>query len=115
MQYLIAPLANHLWQSTAFVAAVAVICLALRNHSPRLRYWLWLAASLKFLIPFSILVSLGASFERPSVNFANAQAFAVAQASYAFAPVSVSMAVAEAQTETPAWPAALVCLGQPVP
>lgn len=110
MQYLIAPLANHLWQSTAFVAAVAVACLALRNHSPRLRYWLWLAASLKFLVPFSVLVSLGASFERPQESLPAVQALTVAQVSYAFAPAPASLAGAGAQAAAVAWPTALLFL-----
>lgn len=47
-------LANHLWQSTVFAAAVALATMAMRRNSARLRYWLWLAASLKFLIPFFV-------------------------------------------------------------
>ena len=54
---------NHLWQSTLFVAAVALLTLAFRNNSARIRYWLWLIASIKFLIPFSLLVALGAQLE----------------------------------------------------
>jgi bla regulator protein BlaR1 len=50
---------NHLWQSTAFALLIALSARALRRNSPRLRYWLWLAASLKFLIPFSLIVSTG--------------------------------------------------------
>ena len=58
----IAPgLGNHLWQSTVFVGFAALLTLALRKNHARARYWLWLAASLKFLIPFSLLVSLGKS------------------------------------------------------
>jgi uncharacterized protein (TIGR03435 family) len=53
------PLANHLWQSTLFAAAVALLSLALRGNRARTRYWLWLAASLKFLVPFSLLMTLG--------------------------------------------------------
>lgn len=56
---------NHLWQSTVFAGAVAIGGVILRRHSPRLRYWLWLAASLKFLIPFSLLVSTGAHVQLP--------------------------------------------------
>ena len=37
----------------------AVLALALRKNQARLRYRLWLAASLKFLLPFSLLISLG--------------------------------------------------------
>ena len=49
-------LGNHLWQSTVLAAAVAVVCFALRKNRARTRYWLWLAASLKFLVSFSVLV-----------------------------------------------------------
>ena len=59
-------LTNHLWQSTFFAAAVALTTMALKRNSARLRYWLWLAASLKFLIPFSVLVSLGGGVARPT-------------------------------------------------
>jgi bla regulator protein BlaR1 len=52
-------LSDHLWQSTVFVGVVALLGLLLRKYQARLRYWLWMAASAKFLIPFSLLVSLG--------------------------------------------------------
>ncbi len=52
-------LGNHLWQSTLFAAAAGLLTLLLRKCHARIRYWLWLAASIKFLIPFSLLVSLG--------------------------------------------------------
>jgi bla regulator protein blaR1 len=56
----IAPaLANHLWQSTLFALAAGMLTLLLRKHHARARYWLWLAASVKFLLPFSWLVALG--------------------------------------------------------
>jgi bla regulator protein BlaR1 len=56
----IAPaLANHLWQSTVFAIVVGLVTLLLRKNYARARYWLWLAASLKFLIPFSLLIGLG--------------------------------------------------------
>lgn len=50
---------NHLWQSTWFALAAALLTLAFRKNRAQVRYWLWLAASIKFLIPFSILMSLG--------------------------------------------------------
>jgi bla regulator protein blaR1 len=53
-------LANHLWQSTLVLAIVALLTLTLRQTSARIRYWLWLTASIKFLIPFSLLMVLGA-------------------------------------------------------
>ena len=52
-------LGNHLWQSTLFAAAAGLLTLILRKQHARVRYGLWLAASVKFLIPFSLLVDLG--------------------------------------------------------
>jgi bla regulator protein BlaR1 len=52
-------LANHLWQSTLCAAAAWLLTLALRKNRAAVRYGLWLAASVKFLIPFSLLVSAG--------------------------------------------------------
>ncbi len=50
---------NHLWQSTVFAAVVAVAALLLRRNQARVRHGLWAAASVKFLLPFSLLVGLG--------------------------------------------------------
>lgn len=52
-------LGDHLWQSTVFAIAAGLLTLLLRKNHARVRYALWLAASLKFLIPFSSLVSIG--------------------------------------------------------
>ena len=54
-----ATLGNHLWQSTLFAIVAGLLTLALRNNPARVRYWLWLAASAKFLIPFSLLIGVG--------------------------------------------------------
>src|SRR3984885_11004776 len=59
-----AALGNHLWQSTLFAATVWILTLALRKNEARVRHRLWLAASLKFLIPFSALISLGSHLAR---------------------------------------------------
>ena len=56
---MIGGLTNHLWQSTFFAVAAAVLTLAFRKNRAQVRYWLWLSASLKFLVPFSLLMSLG--------------------------------------------------------
>ena len=58
------PIANHLWQSTAFVLAVSLLTLLLGRNRARVRYGLWLAASAKFLIPFSALIALGSVIPR---------------------------------------------------
>lgn len=50
---------NHIWQSTVFAAVVALLVLILRGYSANFRFWLWMSASLKFLIPFAFLAVLG--------------------------------------------------------
>ena len=55
-----AALLNHLWQSSAFAALAALAAWALRGHQARVRFWIWMAASLKFLAPFSALAAAGA-------------------------------------------------------
>ena len=55
----LSPLANHLWQSTALVFVAWLLALALRKNQARTRYWVWLSASLKFLLPFSLLADVG--------------------------------------------------------
>jgi hypothetical protein len=58
-----ASLLNHLWQSTFFAAAAWLLALALRENRAHVRFWLWFAASCKFLVPFSVLVTIGSQFE----------------------------------------------------
>jgi bla regulator protein BlaR1 len=50
---------NHLWQSTLFAAVAGFLTIALRANSAQARHRVWLAASLKFLVPFSLLVATG--------------------------------------------------------
>src|SRR5262245_60168516 len=52
-------LLNHLWQSTLFAFGVGLLSLTLGANSARHRYWLWFAASLKFLVPLSIFSLAG--------------------------------------------------------
>lgn len=60
------PLLDHLWQSTVFAGGVWVLALALRRNAARVRFRLWMAASLKFLVPFSLLMALGARLPWPA-------------------------------------------------
>jgi beta-lactamase regulating signal transducer with metallopeptidase domain len=57
-------LADHLWQSSLFALAAGLLTLALRGNAARIRFWLWFAASLKFLLPFTALVFLGEKLAR---------------------------------------------------
>ena len=51
---------NHLWQSTLVAGAAWVLCrFVLASNHPRLRFAVWLTASLKFLVPFALLVAAG--------------------------------------------------------
>src|SRR5258708_3160672 len=49
----------HVWQSTLFAGAAWLVVLALRSNRAEVRHWVWLTASAKFLIPFSLLVGFG--------------------------------------------------------
>jgi bla regulator protein BlaR1 len=59
---MIAELANHLWQSTLVAGLAWLVTLALRRDRAGVRHAVWLAASLKFLVPFSVVTSVGARF-----------------------------------------------------
>lgn len=59
---IVSALANHLWQSTWFALAAALLAVLVRKDTARIRYWIWLAASVKFLIPFSLLTWVGGQF-----------------------------------------------------
>ncbi len=48
---------DHLWQSTLFAVCAGLLTLGFRRNRARIRYWLWFAASIKFLIPFSIIAA----------------------------------------------------------
>ena len=54
-------ISRHLWQSTLFALAAALLTLAFRKNRAQVRYWLWLSASLKFLLPFALLMNFGTS------------------------------------------------------
>jgi len=54
---------NHVWQSTLFAAAAALLTVAFRRNRAQLRYGLWFVASVKFLVPFAALASIGSLLE----------------------------------------------------
>jgi beta-lactamase regulating signal transducer with metallopeptidase domain len=56
---MIGDVVNHLWQSTLFALFVGLVAVALRRNEAKVRYALWWAASFKFFLPFSILISIG--------------------------------------------------------
>jgi bla regulator protein BlaR1 len=56
-------LLGHLWQSTLFALGAGLMTAAFRVNRAQVRYWLWLSASLKFLVPFALLLNLGSFLE----------------------------------------------------
>ena len=42
MREFLALAGDHLWQSTLFAAAAALVAVALRRHRASVRYWVWL-------------------------------------------------------------------------
>jgi beta-lactamase regulating signal transducer with metallopeptidase domain/Mg-chelatase subunit ChlD len=60
---MISELENHLWQSTLFTCAIALLTLMLRRNRAAVRHALWLAASVKFLVPFALLIGIGNQVE----------------------------------------------------
>jgi bla regulator protein blaR1 len=63
-----AALLNHLWQSTAVALLAWLLTVALRNNSARVRYAIWLIASIKFVLPFQLLTYLGSRWSSPVPN-----------------------------------------------
>jgi bla regulator protein BlaR1 len=57
-------LADHLWQPTLVAAVIGVLVVTLRGNRPQVRYRLWLAASMKFLVPLAVLVAIGTGVGR---------------------------------------------------
>jgi bla regulator protein blaR1 len=56
----------HLWQSSLFAGLTALLALAFRRQRAGIRYWIWMAASLKFLIPFAVLIEIGTHIPWPA-------------------------------------------------
>lgn len=59
---MIGELTNHLWQSTAFALMAGFLTLIFRDNPAQVRFALWFSASVKFLIPFSLLIGAGSHF-----------------------------------------------------
>ena len=105
---------NHLWQSTVFLFAAALAAFALRRNQASVRHAVWLAASLKFLVPFSLLIGLGGAFAWrstpvPSASVAPAIVETVQTITEPFAEVSAIPGrgnVAHSPTAIP-WPTEL--------
>jgi bla regulator protein blaR1 len=108
---MLAALATHLWQSTLFAAVVALLALAFREHRARLRYALWFAASIKFLVPFAALAALGSLVawqQPPAAIRAVVASPAVRDFNAPFAEVWLDPTAVAAPTWQPPWLAPLL-------
>lgn len=98
-------LLSHLTQSTVFAGAAWLLALALRENRAKVRFWIYFTASMKFLVPFAVLISVGAILPKHA-----APAPAIAQWAGTldqfvepFAPSSSAVAPAYIQTHTFNW------------
>ncbi|WP_158823758.1 M56 family metallopeptidase [Granulicella sp. S156] len=73
-------IANHLWQSTAVFLLAWLLTLLLRRNRPATRHAIWLAASLKFLVPFSTLSVLSGFLYAPRTTVPTSHITTAAQA-----------------------------------
>ena len=60
-------IADHLWQATICASVAGVLTWLLRRNSASVRYWIWFAAALKFLVPFAALAALANLLPLPEV------------------------------------------------
>jgi beta-lactamase regulating signal transducer with metallopeptidase domain len=89
---------NHLWQSTLFACVAGFLTLAFRKNLAQVRYWLWLSASMKFLIPFALLIGFGSRLEWAPARRA---ATAVARPAVSFTVVEISQPFPRALRRAP--------------
>ena len=63
---------RHLWQSTIVCVVLWTLTLILRRNRAKIRFRLWLLASIKFLLPFGLLITAGehlsARYTAPTVE-----------------------------------------------
>jgi bla regulator protein blaR1 len=103
---MMAAIFNHLWQSTVFAVAVAVLSLAFRRNRARLRYGLWFIASVKFLVPFALLAAAGTVLEwkQPPAPIASVMAAPLIRGfNTPFAQIPVDAAAAVTTTPSRDW------------
>ena len=80
-------LLNHLWQSTFCAGLAALLAIALRHSPAQIRHAVWVWASVKFLLPFSILIAAGQAVSELTQSTAPAALSTVAGWSHVFLTV----------------------------
>src|SRR5580693_7022244 len=104
---MMAALTNHLWQSTLFAVAAALLAFALRKNRADIRHWVWLTASVKFLVPLALLLRLGSALAStpaaPTPLVAPTVSVALAQFTEPFAPDGTSAIAVPARQASSDW------------
>ena len=75
-------IASHLWQSTIVAALAAALAWLLSTNRASVRYWVWFAASMKFLVPFAAVSAAVTALPWP--DWARADAATAAALSVVF-------------------------------
>jgi uncharacterized protein (TIGR03435 family) len=110
------PFANHLWQSTLVVGVVALLALVVRRNGAQVRYWAWMAASVKFLIPFAAISAIGRGLgsHLRTTTVAPEVPFIINAISEPFSPRHIAVSIATTQSPLSAFlgavPAALIAV-----
>ena len=94
---MIAGLLDHLWQSTLFLGGIILLSLLLRRNGAALRFKLWFAASVKFLLPFSVLALVGDGLGRLFPASLPQSFLAIQPAAQRFSAPARSLAVPHSQ------------------
>ena len=63
-------IADHIWQSTICAAGAGVLAFMFRSNSASVRYWIWFAAAVKFLVPLALLAAALGRFPLPQASVA---------------------------------------------
>jgi hypothetical protein len=66
---------NHLWQTTVFAVVAWLLTIAFRQNRAHIRYWLWFSASVKFFVPFALLINLGSQLITSGAAITSRQRF----------------------------------------
>jgi TonB family protein len=97
---------NHLWQSTVFAIAAGLLTIAFRHNRAHIRYWLWFSASVKFFVPFTLLINIGSLVpwtQAAQWLVQNGIAAAVVQVGQPFPDTWLSVSSAPSTPDFPNW------------
>src|SRR5262245_33255185 len=111
MTLTLSALINHLWQSTLVGLVAWLLCATtLRANAARLRFGVWMVASLKFLVPAAVLINVGRRCgTTPIITPSQSQGiFDVLSASAPVVAPAITMAAPPQATVPWQWPALIV-------